>query len=338
MQDTTQLIFLNKVLINYSKRSEAIEELSRLLSIGKDAVYRRLRGDTELTLEEVKILANRYSLSLDEILFENNEKALFTVNSFFTPVRKFSDYLRSLRYYLDQASLLRNPEVIYATAEIPMFLYGTFPELMCFKMYVWGKTVWNLSTALDNQFSFDLFSTELKQQMIACSKQYMTFKTTELWCLNILDNTLNQLEFVLTNGNFKTPSDSLVVCDKMSALINHVWKMAETGKKYNPGDSSEDASVNFELFHNELVYTNNTILLKSEATNVVFSTFDSPNVLSTTDQRIFEHTENWFLGIKNKSEYITEVSEKSRNQFFNKLEQKINKTKTRLQAYINELA
>ena len=332
--DTLQMAFLDEILSRYPKRTAAVDNLSALLSIGKDAVYRRLRGDTELNLEEVNILAQHHNISLDELIFKENDKALFTVNSFGNPVTNYQDYLDLLIAYLDNAARLPNVEVKYATAEIPMFLYGTFPEIMCFKLYVWGKTVWNIQSALESSFSFDLFSQDMIETMRQCSAQYMAFNATELWCLNIFDNTLNQIEFVLTNGNFKNPEDALKICDALSGLNQHVCKMAEVGKKFNPGQDESIAIVPYQLYHNELVFTNNTIILKSDLINMVYSTYDSPNVLSSADKRIFKHTERWFEGIKNKSEYITAVSEKNRNQFFNKLERKVEKTRARIKSYV----
>ena len=328
------MAFLDEILSKYPKRTLAVEELSNLLSIGKDAVYRRLRGDSELNLEEVNILANHHNVSLDELIFQNHEKALFTVNSFQNPVTNYDDYLKGLINYLDNAATLPNAEVIYATAEIPMFLYGTFPEVMCFKLYIWGQTVWGIKSATESPFSLELFSPETISLMKECSEKYMSFNSTELWCLNIFDNTLNQIEFVLSNGNFKNVNDALKICDSLSQLNQHVCKMAELGKKFSPGQDLEGAFVPFELYHNELVFTNNTIMLKSDLTNIIFSTYDSPNVLSSSDKRIFNHTMKWFEGIKNKSEYITEVSERNRNLFFNKLERKVEKTRNRIKAFI----
>ncbi len=329
------MVFLEEILSKYPKRTIAVDDLSKILSLGKDAVYRRLRGDSELNLEEVNILAKHHSVSLDELIFKDHDKALFTVNAFKNPVSNYNHYLQGLISYLDNASKLPNAEVIYATAEIPMFLYGTFPEIMCFKLYIWGKTVWNIKSAIEHPFSFDLFSPDMLVQMKDCSEKYMSFNTTELWCLNIFDNTLNQIEFVLTNGKFESPDVALQLCDALINLNQHVCKMAEIGKKFNPDQDPKTASVPFQLYHNELVFTNNTIMLKSDLMNAIFSTYDSPNIISSTDKRVFNHTEKWFEGIKNKSEYITEVSERNRNLFFNKLERKIQKTQSRIQSFID---
>jgi len=335
MAERLQINFLAAITQKFRKKSDAVDEISSLLNIGKDAVYRRLRGDSELTLEQLFTLANKFSVSVDQIIFENSKNALFTINSFKNPVHKFDDYLLGLISSLETGLSLPNAKITYATAEIPLFLYGMFPEIMCFKLYVWGKTVWNMDHILRTPFSFDLFSPYTMDLIKESSDKYMNIKTTELWCLNIFDNTLNQIEFVMTNGNFKNGTDALLICDALTDFSKHVCRMAETGKKFTRDSNPEHSDIPFELFHNELVFTNNTVLLKSENLNAVYSTFDSPNFLMSTDKRLFEHTERWLHGIKQKSDYITEVSEKNRNLFFNRLEKKVAKTRMRLQTLMD---
>lgn len=337
MTERLQIVFFEELLSQIGKRTAAVDQISSLLSIGKDAVYRRLRGDSELTLDELKILAQHYNISLDQLLFQDSDKALFTVASFSTPVNAFDDYLENMIRYLDLGLSLPDAEIIYATAEIPVFYYCLFPEIMCFKLYVWAKTVWNIEAFSKKKFSFDLFSPYTMKLIQQWNDRYLQIKTTELWCLNIFDNSLNQIEYVFSNSDFEKSSDALVICDAMSNLAHHVCQMAEKGKKFKPDEHGVSSTVPFKLYHNELVYTNNTIFLKSNTVNAVFSTFDSPNVLMTTDPKVFRHTEKWFQGIKSKSDYITEVSEKNRNIFFNKLEKKVSRTKNKISSMMEDV-
>jgi hypothetical protein len=44
------------------------DEVSELLEISADSAYRRLRGETDITLEEMVLLAKTYNISLDSII------------------------------------------------------------------------------------------------------------------------------------------------------------------------------------------------------------------------------------------------------------------------------
>lgn len=337
MRQNLQKQFFEVLLGKFSKKTDAVEEISGLLSVSRDAVYRRFRGDSVLTPEELQTLALNYRISIDELIFKETDKVFFSFNAFANPVAQFDDYLKGLSENMEIAFKMPNARVLYATAEIPMFFYCLFPELMCFKLYVWGKTVWNMPFLKDVKFSFELFSPQILNLIETINRGYLKLPSTELWCLNILDNTLNQIEFLLTNGDFATGHDALKLCERLIDLLHHTSKMAAYGKKFNKTVDPGDASVSFEFYHNELVFTNNTIFLKSDAVNVVFSTFDSPNFLVSSDPRLFSHAERWFQNVKNKSDYLTRVSEKNRNIYFNRLEKKVANTKRRLETFLIDL-
>ena len=74
MTNELQTRLLEQISNKYQRKSEAVDILSNLLSIGKDAVYRRLRGDTLLTPDEIGQLAKAFDISLDAFVFENNKQ------------------------------------------------------------------------------------------------------------------------------------------------------------------------------------------------------------------------------------------------------------------------
>ena len=336
MNSSLQRQFLDALIQKFPKKTNAVDAISNHLSIGKDAVYRRLRGDSILSPEEMKILATEYQISIDELIFNQTDKVFFTYSSFTKPVKHFDDYLEGLIAQLDVGLQLPNAEVHYATAETPMFYYCLFPEIMCFKMYTWGKSVWGLDYLENQPFSFDLFSSYSLKLMEEIVEKFMRIKSVELWCLNVLDNSLYQIDFVLNNGNFTNKADALKVCEGFEKMTKHICKMAAFGKKFGKNGNPELSNTQIEIYHNELVFTNNTVLLKSDFTNAIYSTFDSPNFLISTDQRVIEHTKEWMGNIKNKSEYITVVSEKNRNRFFNRLTKKVEKTRLKIESYLED--
>jgi len=107
--------------------------------------------------------------------------------------------------------------------------------------------------------------------------------------------------------------------------------MATHGRKFRlDGDPADGISDSFVLCHNEMVYTNNTILVTSDAASMLYTAFGNPNFLRSTDQRICNHTQDWFHNMLNKSERISQQSEKSRAWFFNALRRKVEVVKERI--------
>ena len=49
-------LIIHEILAKFSKKVDAVEKLMTILSVNKDGVYRRLRGATIFTVNEVQIL------------------------------------------------------------------------------------------------------------------------------------------------------------------------------------------------------------------------------------------------------------------------------------------
>ena len=103
--------------------------------------------------------------------------------------------------------------------------------------------------------------------------------------------------------------------------------MTEEGKKFPVGAKTMEGRKSFQLFHNEMVDTNNTIIVETPRGKAIYSTFGNPNLLQTTDQRVTTYIDGWFDGIMAKSQPISNHAEKARNKYFNRLIRKVERKK-----------
>lgn len=326
-----QTRLFEKILEQYPRKSLAIEALEELLSVGKDAIYRRFRGDTFLTPSELEILAKAYKISLDKLVFTNSNEVMVSFNAFEQPTQSFHKFVANIHQQIKRLNELPNPHFYYASHEIPVFHYMYFPELICFKFYVWGVTSWGFEYLKDQDFSFDLMPHPVRELCEKSIELYNRVPTTELWSLGIVDNTLNQIEYVATVDRFQNPSDGLLLCDKLLQLVQHMKTMAENGKKHAVETKPHEGSVEFNLYHNELVSTNNMMLVNSNSGRYLVATFCNPNFFRTMDEKLCDYTEEWMERIISQSNSISTHSAKSRDWFFKRLEKKIKAVRSRIE-------
>jgi len=193
MQNSLQDRLLDVVSSNFTKRSKAVDYLSKFLGIGKDAVYRRMRGDTLLTPDEMAKLALHFNISLDALAFENSNTVFFSYNLFTDIINNPSDYLRSIHRDLEELNKLENVKIYYASAEIPLFYYCAFPELIAFKLYVWGRTIWDLDYLQNKPFEVDLIAPQTLDLAKSILTKYRRIPSIEFWSRNIADLHLVRL-------------------------------------------------------------------------------------------------------------------------------------------------
>jgi hypothetical protein len=329
-----QIRFFDLIIERFERKSDAVQAIGDVLNLGLDPVYRRLRGSTPLSTEDVTKLVRAFHISLDNLILGGTDSVQFSFNILNQPVKNFEDYINSIHEDTLMASRLPSVKVYYAAADIPFFYCVLAPELAQFKLYTWGRTVWNFPYLNDRKFDFDLIPTPFMDKLKEVTKMYMHFDSIELWNVNIADNTLGQIEYLLQIGGFKDPNDALILCNKLQEVLQKLRKMAETGQKFLVNPAAPTAT--FTLSHNEMISTSNTIFVSSPSTKILFSTLAVPNFIRTTNKQLCDYKQNWFDTVLGKSTPLILSAEKNRDWFFNKLNSKIEIVKRRIQVVLEE--
>lgn len=333
---TLQEKLFDLVLQRYSKRADAVEALCGLLNLAKDPVYRRLRGDTFLAPEELSKLSQHYGISLDALIHSDSDHVVCNFNAFTRRIKDFSDYLDAFNRDFEQIERMPRAHLFYASAELPVFTYHLFPELISFKLYIWGRTTWNLESLRDRSFSLDLVTPPIMRLSQECLQHYLRLGSTELWTVQIMDNTLSQIEYHVYSGGFRDAREALILLDRLADWTAHMKRTAAAGKKFSIGEKPELGRGELNLFYNEMVYTNIAALITSDVGRLTYSAFCTPNFISSTDPKLCDYTENWFNSIISKSSRISGESEKLRDWFFREINTKIERRRQKIMMHIEE--
>jgi hypothetical protein len=334
---TIQGQFFNIIQARFARKSDAIDVVCQLLNSTKDPVYRRIRGETALTPEELKILAQHFHISLDELIYGKSAQVVCSFDPITHPIRSFEDYLTRYESEMKMLAALPDVQMFYTCADIPVFTYMFFPEIIAFKLYVWGRTTWNFDYLREQPFDFSMLPPHVEKASQEVLKFYLDIPSVELWSLNIVDNTLNQIENTAYSRNFKNPTDALILCDKLVLWAKHHKKQAIAGKKMlvSQKEPSENAK-SFQLYNNEILHANNTVFVKSSVIRGVYSAFCSPNFLKTMDEKACTHIENWFGTMIDQADPISGGSRDKRDWYFNGMTARIEAVRKRIEVFLEK--
>lgn len=319
---------------NYDHRPDLIRDLEELLFLRRDAIYRRLRGDTALTANEMGVICKKYAISVDAIVQDAPSRMFFEFSAFKNPVSSVEMFVKQLDENFKRVRAIPDGHIYYATSEIPVFYYAFFPRLFLFKLYVWGKTIWDIESFKDLKFHFDIIPYGIKKQAEDLISGYIQLNTTELWSLNITDNTLNQIFYHADINSFQDINDALELCDDMDKLIDHLENLTLEGQKRLPESTIGQGSM--EVYHNEMIYTNNTIFFKSPSLRALYTTLANPNFIVTQNKKLCDYKERWFQKLISKSTKLSGPEEKRRSKFFTALHKTVDRTRKKIEVIADE--
>ena len=330
-----QLVF-EKIKGSIGDQEDWIELIGDTLNISKSAVYKRIKGDTMLSMEDLILLMKKFEFSFDEFIHQNNSGLGFRFPHQSREIKTFLDFVEPIKEFVLTSKLLPDLKFQYATNELHFFFYFHDKDLTYFKFYTFAKSVWNLQSYKGKEFALDDFSewALIEKDIELIMKVYYQMPNVEIWNGNVLNNTLNQIKYILQSGLFREPEEALLLCDKLDKLIDHVNNMAEEGKKYLIGQNPETANAKFEMYHNEITHTSNLLLVESPVSKQIFFAFDNPNYILTDEKQLVKYTIDWFDRIKKNALPISESANRNRRAYFAMIKKQIELTREQIRNYI----
>ena len=310
-----------------------VEEIGEVLNLTRSAVYKRMNGNKLLAMDELIKLSEHFSFSIDSLLFQDTDLALFSFPIITEPPHSYEEFLNSILMDLERFSSYADAHLYYVTNEIPFFYYFFFPELTAFKLFVWGRTIWNWPHLQKEKFNaYKMLNyQEVHKLTDHMLDLYLKIPSLELWNTMILNNTIKQILYYQSGGIFDDPEEAVLLGEQMKKLVTHFRDMSSQGKKFKPGEDPKLLESNFQLYHNEITNCNNTILAVSEAGKLVFTTFGNPNFMRSYQEKMTRFAEDWFELIRKRSTSISGEGERNREQFFDELDRKVDTLVERLE-------
>ena len=290
-------------------QSESLNDaIAKALNISYDAAHRRTSGKSKLSLEEGMRLAAHFDFSLDALQQEAGSKIAVEKTSIISTAFDLENYFRQSAISVGELTQLEDVMMYYSAKDIPIFYLLEGNILTRFKIYVWLRLLSHDSenVAFDN-FNLPLSTLEAAK---ALGKLYEPISKTEIWDTTTFNSTLKQIHFYFEAGLLNAETARLL-CDELKDLLEKV-KIASVSHEKD-----------FELYHNELLLMNNTVLMTSKHRNAFYVPFTFLSYFLATDPLTCKQADSYVQRQLGKSVLINSAGERARNIFFDKIEKRI---------------
>lgn len=298
-----------------------VDELADLLQVSNDSAYRRMRGETALSIEEIAAICKHFKLSFDAFLnSDDNGLVTFSYHQLNSHVNSYKEYLQNISNDLDRFIHFEDKQIIYAAEDIPVFHHFYYPELTAFKIFYWNKAILNSKGFEELTFNKNLVSDELIEIARGVLDRYNKIPSIEIWSDDTANSTVKQIEFYWDAGFFASKEDALLICDQLSQTLERIKKQAELNTKLDRDNKPAGDENNYALYHSDVMIGNNCILVNMGGTKATYLSYHTFNVMLTTNANYSNETDLWLKNLIRKSNLISGVAEKQRYQYFKRVE------------------
>lgn len=321
---TLQLEFIARIKEMLPASISFVDEIADVLGLSNDSAYRRIRGETSLTLEEIVNLCNHFKISFDS--FRNQSEGLVTFN--YQPLVYSEDgffkYLSNMLKDLKKIEAFDSKQITFAAEDIPVFHHFSSAELTSFKIFYWNRSILNASGLQDKKFELGKLDKQTEEITKGIIDAYSKIPSIEIWSEDTITGTLKQIEFYWDSGLFQTKEDALLICREFEKLIEGIRKQAEASAK------SGSMTENYIMYNSDVTIGNNCILVNMGDVKATYLSHHTFNAMITTNASFCDETDLWLKNLIKKSTMISGVGEKQRYQFFKKINESVERLKEKM--------
>ncbi len=321
IEDSIQILLFQKISDQLPSHISLVDEISEILEITADSAYRRIRGDKPLSIYEVRKLCNNYRISFDDMVNTGVDAITFRSNLLEEETFSFKNFLETMLKHFQFFEQNSTAEIVFILNELNILQLMQFPDLFAFKLFFWQKS--NLGFPGYKEKLFSMASLEENKLAAEISEHYVKIKTIELTTEESLNSFLKQILFYHEAGFFESKEDAKNLCKRLLDLTDHLKRQAELGFKFKFGSTAYGEEGNFMLYYNDIILTDNTILVAAGNNKISFVTNNAINLLYTFNKNFYDYNYQWFNNIKQKSSLISGVAERERSKYFITLRKKV---------------
>ena len=331
-QSSAQTVLMQRIKEMLPSNISFVDELAELLGVSNDSAYRRIRGETALSIEEIASICKKFKISFDTFINSGDSGLVtFTYKSVSNTVESYKAYLENILRDTLRVQSFENKQIIFAAEDIPVFHQFGQPELASFKIFYWLRSILGVPEFEHLKYTHESIDKDILETGKKIIEGYTSIPSIEIWSEHTANSTIKQIEFYWETGVFKSKEDCLLICSQLENLIAHIRKEAELNAKFNIGKQPGEFENNYKLYQSDVMIGNNCLLVTAGTNKLAYLSHHTFNVMSTSNPAFVNETDSWLKVLMQKSIQISGVAEKQRYLFFKNIDDNLKRLRDKIE-------
>lgn len=313
-----QEILLKEIRQIIGNQTSINEAISNVLQISYDAAHRRISMKSKFSIEETVALCQEYGISMDN-LFQQKESLIVEKTKSIKTQADFKDYFEKSKQFLSDFNPTETT-LYYSAKDIPMNYAVAGTLFSKFKFFIWFNL---LTSKKATHFEDFVFDANILNDTSALKQFFEHSKRVEIWNDTTINSSLQQIYYFFESGLLQYANAKLLLQD-IKEIIDTLEQKCQTNTPY------------FQLYHNELLILNNSVLFTSERKSKFFLPYNALGYYVTSDKNACLEEKEYIANQLSNSKSLNQSGKKDQKIFFNKMRQKIDFYSTRIENYVVE--
>ncbi len=253
------------------------------LNLSRDSAYRRARGETALTPEEIQILCVNYSISFDKILGIEGTAVTFQYNPISRSEFTLENYLLGINEAFKRMAAQKTYKLYYSSLDMTVFQLYNFPALIRFKLLFFAKSYLKIPKYLDQKFSRDWVGDISNELIYETLQKYIRAPSEEVVGIECAKGLVREIISFHDLGHFESKEEAIFLLNECKKMIAHFKDQIEKGRKFQYEKPIVSEEGNFKVYLHETYIQDNTFIVETNAYRILYITHNMMNYLYTVD-------------------------------------------------------
>ena len=307
-------IFLETLSEKYPQKVQLMQALMDLLSIEREAVYRRLRKDVAFHVLEIVKISIEWNISLDKITGINMGQIPFQMQkvNYLNSSEQETQYLQRIIHSINSLKDTPDTEFMDICNKLPRSLYAGFEALYKFYLFKWKYQYGNEKTI--TPFS-QVFISENNRMLAAMYYQAIKQVPNVNFIMDsmLFEYLIHDIQY-FHSIRLVTEQEIALIKTDLHSLLDYLYGVATKG-------SYPETQNKVNLYISQLNIDTNYSYVYTPDSKICFVHVFDKYAIHSFDQEMVKNFRTWMLLKKKSSTQISEVDEKSRFEFFTKQRQ-----------------
>lgn len=312
---TTSLI--NTILEHIPCRKNPAAYISSVLNMEQEYVYRRLRGQTNFTIEEIIHLAKKLNFSLDNVIgVKHDDIAAFNL-SFLNKSELediFTKKLETNSEIIKTITKAKSASIRWAGNTIPFMIFNHYPNLTKFFFYKWNNQ--RKKESLNKTFSEFKFSKEFS--LLLKTYKYnsqLNTNTTLILDDNFILSVIQNIQFFKIRG--------MLTKEELIELKTELFEILDK-LEYDAIHGVSRLAGKIEIYISSVNLSSSYTHIEYDDCCLSQFTIYAINTLNSKDKTICNIQKEWIESLKKTATNITTCNEIERCKYFAKQREVVN--------------